>query len=109
MNLNPYRVMWLIVMFDLPTKRAKERKAYQLFHKFLVKDGFTQMQYSVYLRVCPSPENAEVHIGRVGANLPPDGEVRILQLTDKQFERMRVFLGKSEREPEKGMAQLELF
>ncbi len=65
------------------------------FRKALLRDGFTQMQYSVYARHCPSKENAEVHVLRIERHLPPDGEVRVVTITDKQFERMQIFWGKT--------------
>ena len=106
---SPYTTMWIVVLFDLPTNTKEERKAYQRFHKFLLCDGFTMMQYSVYMRFAASPENAEVHMGRIKANVPPEGEVRVMQLTDKQFARMQIYHGKLRKEPEKKWAQLELF
>jgi len=109
MFLNGYRIMWILVMFDLPTDTKQARRDYTLFRKSLLKDGFTQMQYSVYSRHCPSKENAEVHVGRIKCHLPPGGEVRILQITDKQFERMMIFLGKMRAPPESTPCQLELF
>ena len=66
-------------------------------------------KFSVYCRHCASEENADVHIARVERNVPADGEVRILLITDKQFERMRVFWGKRRKPPESPAAQLELF
>lgn len=109
MHISGYRIVWLIVLFDLPTKTKKDRKRYAEFRKSLLKDGFRKMQFSVYIRSCPSEENAEVHIRRVKAALPPMGEVRILRITDKQFARMQVFYGKIKREPEKVARQLEFF
>lgn len=106
---SPYLIMWLIVMFDLPVKSKAERKAYTQFRKFLLKDGFDQMQYSIYMRCCPSPENAEVHMKRVSIHVPPEGAIRILQMTDKQFARMRIFEGKKRVKPEKKVTQLEIF
>jgi CRISPR-associated protein Cas2 len=96
-------------MFDLPVDTRRARKEYARFRKFLLQDGFRRMQFSVYLRHCPSEENALVHIQRVSAAVPPDGEVRILTITDKQFERMRIFWGKKRRQPESPGRQLELF
>ncbi len=101
--------MWLVVMFDLPVDTKKARRNYALFRKDLLEDGFTKMQYSVYLRHCASQENADVHVSRVERGVPPDGEVRILTITDKQFERMRSFWGKIRRPPECAPAQLQLF
>ena len=56
-----------------------------------------------------SAENALVHIQRVEGWTPADGEVRVLTITDKQFERMRIFWGKRRVLPKKPPAQLELF
>lgn len=101
--------MWVLTMFDLPTDTKKARHDYAQFRKMLLRDGFRQMQYSVYARACPSRENADVHVGRVEGALPPDGEVRVLVITDKQFERMRVFFGKRRTKAESAPCQLELF
>ena len=109
MFISGYRCMWVVTMFDLPTETKKARKAYAQFRKFLLEDGFTMLQYSVYARHCASYENANVHIRRVQLHLPDDGEVRILPITDKQFERMRIFWGKMRRQPEKPGSQLQLF
>jgi CRISPR-associated protein Cas2 len=65
------------------------------------------MQYSVYMRHCASDENAAVHVSKVKASLPPDGEVRIIRITDKQFGRIQVFYGKKRLPTEQPPAQLE--
>ncbi|MCC6321072.1 MAG: CRISPR-associated endonuclease Cas2 [Phycisphaerales bacterium] len=101
--------MWVVAMFDLPVHDKPARKAYTRFRKSLLKDGFAKMQFSVYIRHCASRENAEVHMRRVETAVPDDGEVRVICITDKQFERMRVFWGKARRPPEPPPAQLELF
>ncbi|MFN4260282.1 MAG: CRISPR-associated endonuclease Cas2 [Gemmataceae bacterium] len=101
--------MWLAVMFDLPVDTKKARRDYTRFRNGLLRDGFTMMQFSVYIRHCASEENAAVHIRRVEAMVPPDGEVRIITFTDKQFERMRIFWGKRRKPPEKAPQQLTLF
>ncbi len=101
--------MWVLAMFDLPTDTKQARRRYTQFRKHLLEDGFTMMQYSVYIRHCASKENAQVHVHRVEREVPPDGEVRILTITDKQFERMRIFWGKQRQVPECPPQQLELF
>lgn len=109
MHLSGYRCMWVVALFDLPVDTKKARKAYARFRKGLLRDGFVQMQYSVYIRHCASEENATLHIQRVERMVPDDGEVRILTITDKQYERMRIFWGKRRQPPERPPAQLELF
>lgn len=101
--------MWVVAMFDLPVHDKAARKRYARFRKSLLKDGFAKMQFSVYVRHAASRENAAVHIARVERAVPDDGEVRIMTITDKQFERMAVFWGKMRKEPEPPPAQLELF
>ncbi|NLX07951.1 MAG: CRISPR-associated endonuclease Cas2 [Phycisphaerae bacterium] len=101
--------MWVIAMFDLPTDTRQARKAYATFRKNLIKDGFTMIQYSVYVRHCASEENTAVHADRVASFLPDDGEVRILCITDKQFEKMRIFWGKMRKPTPPAPKQLELF
>ena len=101
--------MWVVAMFDLPVDTKAARKAYAQFRKTLLKDGFARMQFSVYIRHCASIENAAVHIRRIENAVPDDGEVRIITITDKQFERMRIFWGKRRKAPPPPPAQLELF
>ena len=108
-RLNQYRSMWVLVFFDLPTETKKERRAASLFRKGLLKDGFNMFQFSIYMRFCPSRENAQVHIKRTKMNLPKHGHVGILHITDKQFGMMELFLGTKEVETEKLTQQLELF
>lgn len=66
-------------------------------------------QFSIYLRHCASRENADVHVQRVKNNLPPNGHVGILCITDKQFGNMELFIGKKEKEVTTPYQQLELF
>ncbi|NDV94357.1 CRISPR-associated endonuclease Cas2 [Dysgonomonas sp. 521] len=108
-RLNEYRIMWVMVFFDLPTETKKERKMYADFRKKLIQDGFTMFQFSIYLRHCVSRENAAVHITRVKKSLPPKGYVGILSITDKQFEAMELFYEKKEKNITTPYQQLELF
>ena len=108
-RLSEYRVMWILVFFDLPTDTKKDKKAYADFRKNLQRDGFTMFQFSIYVRHCASKENATVHIKRVKSCLPPLGQVGILSITDKQFGSMELFTEKKERKPPTEYTQLELF
>lgn len=108
-RLNEYRVMWVMVLFDLPTETKKDRKISSDFRNKMLKDGFVMFQFSIYIRHCPSRENAEVHIRRVRASLPPKGNVGIIRITDKQFGDMEVFYGKELKEKETPHMQLQLF
>ena len=86
--INHYKAMWLYALFDLPTETKRQRKAAAQFRKGLLQDGFTMLQFSVYIRHCASRENADVHIKRVRMITPEEGRVAILAVTDRQFDQM---------------------
>lgn len=108
-RFSEYRIMWVLVFFDLPTETKKDKKAYAQFRKNLQKDGFTMFQMSIYVRHCASMENAEVHIKRVNNFLPEFGHVAIMCITDKQFGNIKVFYGSKPLKPNAPGQQLELF
>lgn len=108
-RISEYRVMWVLVFFDLPTETKRQRKIAAKFRQNLIKDGFTMFQFSIYLRHCPSKENANVHIRRVKISIPDEGSVGILCITDKQFGSMELYYGQTERNLPIGHQQLELF
>lgn len=108
-RFSEYRIMWILVFFDLPTETKKERKAASDFRKFLLCDGFTMFQFSIYVRHCASRENAQVHIKRVKENLPELGQIGCLCITDKQFGDIELFVGRKEKAPIAAGQQLELF
>lgn len=108
-RVNAYRIMWVLVFFDLPTETKKERKIYAKFRKEILADGFNMFQFSIYLRHCASRENADVHIKRVKKILPQKGHVGIMCITDKQFGMMEIFRGKDLVDVPETVQQLELF
>ena len=101
--------MWVIAMFDLPVDTKSARRAYARFRKELLEDGFTMMQFSIYIRHCASIDNAEMHATRMGARVPERGEVRFLTITDNQFSRIKVFVGRKREKVPPAPAQLQLF
>lgn len=108
-RLNQYRVLWIFVLFDLPTESKKDRKIYAKFRKEILNDGFAMFQFSIYLRHCSSRENADVHVRRIKKILPPKGNIGILTITDKQFGMMELYYGKEEKPLPPIAQQLELF
>lgn len=101
--------MWLFVFFDLPVKEKPERHAATRFRNFLLKDGYMMIQFSVYARICNGQDRADKHMQRIQANLPQKGSVRSLQITDKQYERMKTLVGKRSANEKTKAEQLVLF
>ena len=107
--MSSLRIMRMLVMFDLPTGNARERKSYTRFRKFLLKDGYTMEQYSVYSRILLSRSSAETHLARLRENLPEAGSVTVLTLTEKQYESREVLVDTVRHKDGDAGTQLTLF
>lgn len=108
-RISAYRLMWILLMFDLPTETKKQRKTATDFRKALIADGFVMFQYSIYIRNCASFENTQVHIERIRKIIPEEGRVCIVTITEKQFNNILLFEGVKRAEPIPQAIQLELF
>lgn len=85
--------MRLLVLFDLPVGTREERRAYTQFRKFLLNDGYDMIQFSVYGRILYGRDAEKKHMERLVSNLPSDGSVRCLAVTEKQFAGMILLVG----------------
>jgi CRISPR-associated protein Cas2 len=101
--------MWMLVMFDLPVVRDKERKEATRFRQDLLELSFDMAQYSVYMRCCVSRERTDALVGHVRTALPSGGKVAILIFTDKQYENMLHFYAREEINAPPDNGQLALF
>jgi len=107
--LSGYRLMWMMVLFDLPVGTKKERKAATGFRKFLLDLGFEMSQYSVYMRFCAGKEQAEGYTRKVDGAVPATGKVHIVCITDKQYENIVTFDGRRREAARKNPEQYALF
>lgn len=83
-----YIAMRVICIFDLPVVTGNEKRAYRTFRKFLLKNGFQMLQFSVYIRTCPDRSFANKFYKKIKANSPRKGDIKLLTITEKQFEDM---------------------
>ena len=105
-----YRFMRVVVLFDLPTGTKAERRNATRFRNFLLDDGFDMLQYSVYSRICPDRDNAEMHLRRIKKVAPKEGSVRVLMVTENQFANMAIIVGEKIAQEKDVMAkQLAFF
>ncbi|GAB4127627.1 MAG: hypothetical protein Kow00104_12880 [Rhodothalassiaceae bacterium] len=107
--LSGYDLMWLFVMFDLPTTTKKERKAAAAFRNRLLDQGFDMLQFSVYHRLFKSTRAADNVMDEVGRDIPEGGRVFGMMVTDRQYENARIYHGKSLPKGGKNPPQLALF
>jgi CRISPR-associated protein Cas2 len=101
--------MWLAVMYDLPVGTKAERKAAADFRNDLLDLGFIRMQYSVYLRCCSDRDMVETMCQAVTSRLPETGCIKFLVFTDKQYENIRVFVGRRRAPNPENPSQLVMF
>jgi len=109
LDLSEYSALWLYTMFDLPVDTQRARREYARFRKALIAEGFLMLQFSVYARYCNSEEASTAYRNRIRAMLPPDGQVRLLSVTDRQFGKQDVYRGKKREKAEPEPQQLLLF
>lgn len=104
------RFMRLIVFFDLPVTTAAKRRAANQFRQFLIKDGYQMLQLSVYSRIVRGRDAVAKHNKRLCENLPKEGAIRCLEVTEKQFAGMAILLGELKVEEKKvDSSQMLLF
>lgn len=85
--------MRLLLFFDLPVETSVNRRNYAMFHKFLVKNGFIMMQKSVYSKLVTNNVMSSALKEKVAGNLPPEGIVELLEITENQFGRILYLVG----------------
>ena len=89
------RVMRTIVFFDLPNIYHKDKRNYQLFHKFLINEGYIMLQESVYSKLALNLQQAEFNINKIRKNAPSKGLIQVLNITEKQYAEIEYIIGKS--------------
>ena len=108
-ELSGYRMMWMMVMFDLPVVEEAERKAATGFRLSLLDLGFVMAQFSVYLRFCGGKEQTKSLTRQIEGAVPAGGKVDILYFTDKQYESIVSFQRGLSCGPRKNPDQFCLF
>ena len=85
--------MRMLLFFDLPSTTKTDVREYTKFVKLLKKNGFAMMQESVYFKLAITPSVVEATMGVLRKNVPKDGTISILTITEKQFSTIDQILG----------------
>lgn len=109
MALSEYQGMWTFVFFDLPVGSQRHKRNYTKFRRILLQEGFSQMQYSIYARYHATEKQGDPTRQLIRSELPDEGHVRILNVTDRQFAKMENFFGGKSIEAEEPDEQFLLF
>ena len=92
-----YKFMRLIVFFDLPMLTDRDRREYTKFHKYLIKNGFIMMQKSVYSKLVINNVTSLAVKQKIKGNLPPEGIVELLEITENQFSGIEYLVGEEQQ------------
>lgn len=87
--------MRVLVFFDLPTETIADKRAYRLFRKALIRNGFVMLQQSVYCRLLINANAGKAAMETVRKNKPPEGLVQMLTITEKQFADIEYLVGRN--------------
>lgn len=87
------KIVRLLLMFDLPSETSKNKRDYRAFIKFLKNNGYLMLQYSVYAKLLLNRSTLKFHEKQLKANLPPEGKIQTLIVTENQFASMQYLLG----------------
>jgi CRISPR-associated protein Cas2 len=101
--------MWMLVLFDLPVVETEERKAATAFRNFLLDHGFFMVQYSIYTKVLSGPDACQKYYNLIEKNLPDQGKIDIITITDKQYANIKSYVGASKTTKKNTSEQLLLF
>lgn len=88
-----YNFMRLVLFFDLPMTTKSEVRIYNQFRNYLIKNGYIMMQFSVYCKIFPNRDAAVKHVQILRKNVPIQGHIRIMVVTEKQFSRIEIIVG----------------
>ncbi len=82
-----------------PTNKHGTKMAYTALRDLLYADGYERIGTDLFMRVVTSRKSAEKHLRRLADHAPRTGTVRVLKLTEKQYEKTWFLTGgQSEQE-----------
>lgn len=100
MKMTSYKEVRILVLYDLPMSDTENRKHYTKFRKEILKLGCYLVQYSVYAKVLKNEIYYNAFITKLKKVMPEKGEVRVIKITEKQYEDM-IFLSGAKNNHEK--------
>ncbi len=87
-----------IIVILAPTNRRGTKTEYTQLRNFLNKDGYLPIIPDVYMRITQNRKTAEKHFRRIRDYAPKTGTVRILRLTEKQFQSIELLIGEEDEQ-----------
>ena len=82
-----------ILVILSPTDKWGTKTEYTALRKFLLRDGYLRIAPEVFMRITPTRRASEKHFRRLEEYAPKSGTVRVLRLTEKQYENIYLLTG----------------
>lgn len=86
-----YRMRLLVILS--PTEKWGTKTEYTKLRKFLHKDGYIRIAPEVFMRIVQNRKASEKHYKRIEEYAPKSGVVRLLRLTEKQYNNIYMVSG----------------
>lgn len=109
MRADDDEAVWCLVMFDLPVKTKEQQRRANAFRMLLLDLGLSRVQFSVYTQYRPRARMCANTVAAIRKHLPPEGQVRVLYVTDAQWAKALYFFNEREFEPEEAPLQMTIF
>lgn len=87
--------MRLLVILS-PTDKWGTKTEYTKLRKFLQRDGYIRIAPEVYMRIVQNRKASEKHYRRIDEVAPKTGVVRLLRLTEKQYNNIYMVTGETD-------------
>lgn len=101
--------VWLMVMYDLPTRTKQQRRNAQVYREMILNEGFDMVQLSVYVKYIPNATGARPVYMALKNTVPADGLVRMIRLSDEQWAQQHRFFGLKTLKVEEKPDVLDIF
>ena len=85
-----------ILVFLNPTNKRGTKTAYTKLRKFLYSDGYLMLQPEVFMRIGTNRKGIEKHLRRIQEFNPGTGVIRIIKLTEKQYNNIIFLTGEQD-------------
>ncbi|MDW2931343.1 CRISPR-associated endonuclease Cas2 [Mesomycoplasma ovipneumoniae] len=87
------REMRILLMYDIYSENEQQNPEYNKFVKNLLKLGYVRIQYSIYAKIIPVHTIYQSERKKIINIIPKNSNVRILLLTEQQYQNMEILSG----------------
>lgn len=85
----------ILILYDLPTVSAGDKKAGTEFRKNLIRSGYQRIQKSVYVKLIRNRRTINSELANLRNILPPNGDIKALLMSLNEFKNMVSLTGES--------------